>query len=100
MFNELGTLVPATNPDRQLPILVRIPSGHSVDEHVHPSDATARYRGTSLIRRKKLLGPYSKTIPMVLRRSRGGVLFFMSKVPLTPWQLEKQGEVALCEKKY
>jgi len=40
------------------------------------------YRGTSLIRKRLLLGPYSKTMPRVLRWSGGGRRFLMSEVPL------------------
>ena len=44
--------------------------------------ASAAYRGTSLIRNGPLLGPYSRTIPRVLKWSQGGGLFLMSEVPL------------------
>ena len=40
------------------------------------------YRGTSLIRNTPLLGPYSRTIPVVIWWSWGGGLFLMSEVPL------------------
>ena len=40
------------------------------------------YRGTSLIRDHTHLGHYSRTMPMVLRRSKGGGRFFMSEVPV------------------
>ena len=40
------------------------------------------YEGTSLIRSNAPLGPYSRTIPMVLWWSEGRALFLTSKVPL------------------
>ena len=43
-----------------------------------------RYRGTSLIRKRLPLRPYSRPMPMVLRRSLGGGgVFVMSEVALT-----------------
>ena len=38
-------------------------------------------RGTSRIRNRFLLGPYSMTMPRALRWSCGGLLFLMSEVP-------------------
>ena len=43
---------------------------------------TTWYRGTSLIRNTPLLGPYSRTMPRALWRSKGGGLFLMSEVTL------------------
>ena len=40
------------------------------------------YRGTSLIRKRTLLGPYSRTTPRALWWSWGGWHFRMSEVPL------------------
>jgi len=40
------------------------------------------YRGTSFIRNTPLLGPYSKTLPRVLRWSKGAGRFLMSEVPM------------------
>ena len=45
---------------------------------------TTTYRGTSLMSNTPLLGPYSRTIPRVLWRRKGGGLFLMSEVPLHP----------------
>ena len=42
------------------------------------------YRGTSLIRKRLPLGPYSRPIPRALWWSMGGGLFLMSEVPLYP----------------
>ena len=40
------------------------------------------YSGTSLIKNTPLLGPYSGTVPRVIRWSERGELFLMSEVPL------------------
>ena len=40
------------------------------------------YRGTSLIRKRLLLGPYSRTMPRVLGGSKGVGRFLMGEVPL------------------
>ena len=40
------------------------------------------YRGTSLIRSRFPLGPYSGTVPRTLRQIQGGGAFLMSEVPL------------------
>ena len=40
------------------------------------------YRGTSLIRNNRLLGPYRRTMPRVLWWSQGGGQFLMSEVTL------------------
>ena len=40
------------------------------------------YRGTSLIRNRFRLGPYSRTMPRVIQRTWGGLQFLMSEVPL------------------
>ena len=40
------------------------------------------YRGTSLKRNRRRLGPYSRTMPRALWWSYGGGLFLMSKAPL------------------
>ena len=45
-------------------------------------EASAPYRGISLIRNSASLGPYSRTVPRALWQSQGGVLFLMSEVPL------------------
>jgi len=42
----------------------------------------AMYRGTSLIRKRTPLGPYSRPMPRVLGGSYGGEHFLMSEVPL------------------
>jgi len=44
--------------------------------------ALRRHRGASLIRNTPLLGPFSRTLPSVLRWSLGGGLFLRSEVPL------------------
>ena len=63
--------------------------GESVGEteSVSESESKARareepYRGTSLIRNRRPLGPYSRTMPRALWGSWGGGRFRMSKVPL------------------
>jgi len=43
---------------------------------------TVTYRGTSLIRKRVLLGPYRRPTPGALWWSWGGGRFFMSEVPL------------------
>ena len=45
-------------------------------------DARGLYRGTSLIRKRAPLGPYSRTMPRALWWPYGGLLFLMSEVPL------------------
>ena len=40
------------------------------------------YRGTSLIKNRRLLGPYSRAMPRALWKSWGGGRFLMSEVPL------------------
>ena len=40
------------------------------------------YRGTSLIRNRHPVGPYSRTMPRLLWWSWGGWRFLMSEVPL------------------
>ena len=40
------------------------------------------YRGTSLIRNSRRLGPYSRTKPRALWWSQGGSSFLLSEVPL------------------
>ena len=40
------------------------------------------YRGTSLIRNRRRLGPYSRTMPRARWGSEGCVRFLMSEVPL------------------
>ena len=57
----------------------RTEHGHHV--HAFPS-AKVLYRGTSLIRNRRPLGPYSRTMPRALRGSKGGGRFLMSEVPL------------------
>ena len=52
------------------------------------------YSGTSLIRNRFLLGPYSRTMPRALRWSWVGVLFLMSEVPL--YLLGRKGPVEVC----
>ena len=47
-----------------------------------PFSVTCVYRGTSLIRKRTPLGPYSRTMPMALWGSWGGGLFLMSEVLL------------------
>ena len=47
-----------------------------------PPTGSPEYRGTSLIGNTPLPGPYSRTIPTVLRGSWGGKLFLMSEVSL------------------
>jgi len=47
-----------------------------------PSSRVLPYRGTSLIRNRAPLGPYSRTMPMALWKPWGGGLFLMSEVPL------------------
>ena len=44
--------------------------------------AEAVYRGTSLIRKCPLLGPYRRPMPMVLRRPGRGGAFLLGEVPL------------------
>jgi len=44
--------------------------------------ALRAYRGTSLIRERTLLGPYSRPMPMALWGSLGGGLLLMGEVPL------------------
>ena len=49
------------------------------------TSALATYRGTSRIRNRVLIGPYSRTMPKALRwyyGGPGGGLFLMSEVPL------------------
>ena len=48
----------------------------------HKKHHPTPYRGTSLIRKRRPLGPYRRTMPMALWWSWGGVLFLMSEVPL------------------
>ena len=43
---------------------------------------SARYKGTSLIRKHPPLGPYSKDMPRPLWRSKGERRFVISEVPL------------------
>ena len=57
---------------------LRVPRG----TEGHRVRKRAGCRGSSLIRNTPLLGPYSRTIPRVLRWSWGGGLFLMSEVPL------------------
>ena len=40
------------------------------------------YRGTSLIRNRRPLGPYRRTMPRALWGSQGGGRFLLSEVPL------------------
>ena len=40
------------------------------------------YRGTSVIRKRTPVGPYSRTMPRVLGGSQGGLRFLMGEVPL------------------
>ena len=42
----------------------------------------SRYRGTSLIRNRASLAPYSRIMPRALWWPYGGGLFLMSEVPL------------------
>ena len=49
------------------------------------------HRSTSLIRTPPLLGPYSRTIPRVLRWSWGEGVFLMSEVPLQGALLLQRG---------
>ena len=48
------------------------------------------YRGTSLIRNRLPLGPYSRTVPRALWGPQRGVRFLMNEVPL----YQKMGRVA------
>ena len=41
-----------------------------------------RYRGSSLVRKRAPLGPYSRPLPRVLWRSSGGGRFLLGEVPL------------------
>ena len=55
------------------------------------SNMATMNRGTSLIRNCDSVGPYSRTVPMLLWRSQGGRRFLMSEVPLyflqrRPWK--------------
>ena len=45
-------------------------------------DRVDPYGGTSLIRNRAPLGPYSRTMPRALQWSWGGARFLMSEVPL------------------
>jgi len=42
-----------------------------------------QYTGTSPIKNYHPVGPYSRTMPRLLWRSRGGGRFIMSEVPLS-----------------
>ena len=46
------------------------------------SEEVSGYRGTSLIRKRKLLGPYRRPMARVVEGSQGVGLFLMSEVPL------------------
>ena len=60
-----------------------------VSEASGGTTAGIAYRGTSLIRNTPFLGPYRRTIPGVLRWSKGGGLFLMSEVLLYPLPSEE-----------
>jgi hypothetical protein len=53
----------------------------SEDGHSAPP-VVSLYKGTSLIRKRYLLGPSSRPVPKILGRSWGGGRFLMSEVPL------------------
>ena len=57
-----------------------LPSGWT--EGRAASAAPILYRGTSLIRKRLALGPYSSPMPRALWWSEGGRRFLMSEVPL------------------
>ena len=50
--------------------------------HCDGREVSSPYTGISLVRNCNPLGPYSRTIPRVLRGSQGGMRFLMSEVPL------------------
>ena len=59
-----------------------------VEDALFHRRACSPHRGTSLRRSTPLLGPYSRTIPRVLRWSQGEGWFLMSEVPLCPLSSE------------
>ena len=53
-------------------------------DSLHSGVALNLYSGTSLIRNRLLLGPYSSPVPKGLAWSQGGARFLMSEVFLYP----------------
>ena len=53
-----------------------------LDPRVPERGGSQRYRGTSLIRNRLLLGPYSRTMPRTIQWTQGGLQFLMSEVAL------------------
>ena len=51
-------------------------------ERFERSPRSEGYRGTSLIRNRPPVGPYSSPMPRTLRGSQGGGCFLMSEVPM------------------
>ena len=60
-------------------VYLTYPEGRSSDEH---SLEASDYRGTSLTRKRTLLGTYSRPRPRVLGGAWGGGRFLMGEVPL------------------
>ena len=59
-----------------------VPHERATTSWISPASNVA-YRGTSLIRKRTPLGPYSRPTPRVLGGSLGGGRFIMGEVPLS-----------------